>query len=140
MALDELVDTARISTSRRTIVRTGVKMAYAAPIVAATMKLSAQSGFAASIGPNECSKGGVCADAATCGGTVSTCACFFTREGNTRCFVGEFSCGQFPECPPDGGACPSGSACAATCCGQSCVPLCADAGAGDFVPGHGSSL
>jgi hypothetical protein len=36
------------TTSRRTVVKTGAKLAYAAPLIAATMGLSAQHGFAAS--------------------------------------------------------------------------------------------
>jgi len=38
------------TTTRRTVVKTGAKLAYAAPLVAATMKLTADSALAASGG------------------------------------------------------------------------------------------
>jgi hypothetical protein len=41
------------TTSRRTVVKTGAKLAYAAPLIAATMGLSAQHSGAVSIEPTE---------------------------------------------------------------------------------------
>ena len=46
--VDSLSRHADDTTSRRTVVKTGAKLAYAAPLIAATMGLSAQHGFAAS--------------------------------------------------------------------------------------------
>ena len=41
MQLEELTDRLETATTRRTIVKTGVRLAYAAPLVAASFKLSA---------------------------------------------------------------------------------------------------
>ena len=49
MPKDEIIDSfAAVTTTRRTIVTTGTKLAYAAPIVAATFKLSTQAADAVS--------------------------------------------------------------------------------------------
>jgi hypothetical protein len=46
MPIEELTDALSTGTTRRTIVKTGAKLAYAAPLVAATIKLSAQGALA----------------------------------------------------------------------------------------------
>ncbi len=73
MALDELTKHLGNSTSRRTIVKTGGKLAYAAPLVAASFKLSANAAGAVS-------PGGPC-KTFQCGGELclsspTVCACF----------------------------------------------------------------
>jgi hypothetical protein len=50
MNFDQMSESLSNQTTRRTVVKTGVKLAYAAPLVAATMKLSAQGVFAAQSG------------------------------------------------------------------------------------------
>jgi len=52
MPFEELTDQLATSTTRRTVVKTGAKLAYAAPLVAATMKLSA-AGVGAASPPND---------------------------------------------------------------------------------------
>jgi len=47
MPIDELTDQLTMSTTRRTIVKTGAKLAYVAPLVAASFKLSANGALAA---------------------------------------------------------------------------------------------
>jgi hypothetical protein len=134
MALEELVRKDSVRTTRRTVVSTGVKLAYATPSVAASMKLGTNMGMAASPGANECQKDAACAGATVC--NDGPCACFFTAAGNTRCFAGEFSC-DHATCTTDGD-CAAGEACSNTCCGLQCAPLCSEANAG-FIPGVGSS-
>ena len=51
MPLEDATPLPAAPATRRTILRTGVKLAYAAPVVAATMTLSAQPGAAAVSGP-----------------------------------------------------------------------------------------
>ena len=51
MPLDELNDQLARTTTRRTVVKTGAKFAYAAPLVAATMKLSTGGAGAVSGAP-----------------------------------------------------------------------------------------
>jgi hypothetical protein len=47
--IDQLAETLSTATTRRTIVKTGAKLAYAAPLVAVTMKLSSHGALAAVI-------------------------------------------------------------------------------------------
>jgi hypothetical protein len=51
MAFDDAVSPAPVPTSRRAVLRTGVKLAYAAPVVAASMKLAEQATGAQVSGP-----------------------------------------------------------------------------------------
>ena len=86
MPFEELTDQLSRATTRRTIVTTGVKLAYAAPLVAATMKLTA-GGLSAqtpvsgggSVQCPECwhDEGGQC----VLNAPVDGCACCFTNTG-----------------------------------------------------------
>ena len=135
MPLEEL--TTRITT-RRTITKTGVKLAYAAPVLAASMRLSA--GGAGAVSP-----GGTCFTF-TCGQTTPCfdqpagfdCWCFETVEnpGVGKC-VSDFFCGG-PTCASDAD-CGGGTCVTNTCCGsgvQVCAPPCV-AGAGGESVGTG---
>ena len=128
MELDELKSQLGGSTSRRKIVTTGAKMAYAAPLVAASFKLSAHA--AGAIRP-----GGEC-ETFACGGGLclgtfddpieERCACFETvaRPGHGIC-NGDFFCGG-PTCTSDAD-CGAGTCVTNTCCGlgvQLCAPPC----------------
>jgi hypothetical protein len=116
-----LEDLTTLTTTRRTIAKTGAKLAYAAPIVAASMKLS--TGGAAAV------SGGACTAASTCGGEPSACdgnvacSCGATADGSTACFQWNVA-GTGGSCSASD-PCPSGEACIlATCVGDICQPLC----------------
>jgi len=49
MALEEITQQLSTSTTRRTVVKTGMRLAYAAPVVAASYKLSAMSARAQAV-------------------------------------------------------------------------------------------
>jgi hypothetical protein len=51
MAFDDVVSPDPVPTTRRAVLRTGVKLAYAAPVVAASMKLAEQASSAQVSGP-----------------------------------------------------------------------------------------
>src|SRR5215212_5378550 len=85
-------------TTRRTVVATGAKLAYAAPLVATSLKLSALN-VAATHSPGH---GDACPEAFVCGGTIPVCGddpapgalrpcvCAKTTEGNNACFRDTF--------------------------------------------------
>ena len=108
--LDHLYEANSSTTTRRRVVKTGAKIAYAAPLVAASMHLSRSSGLAVSpVGGDVCAHSiginggcmGACA-AAGCTGNVCNDIC-----GN----------GQNP------GACPPGTGDDNPCCNAGyCVP------------------
>ena len=61
MSLEKLLKADSTSTTRRTIVKTGVKLAYAAPLVAATTRLDAAKAQTVSVGnPDPECQGAVC--------------------------------------------------------------------------------
>lgn len=114
------------STSRRKIVTTGAKVAYAAPVVAASFKLS-QAG-AGAVSANAPCETFVCGNG-LCVGEFSDpieerCACFELVEspGNGLC-LGDFYCGEVSSCTSDDD-CGGGHCVTNTCCGQG-VQLCA---------------
>lgn len=83
MSLDDRADLLASATSRRKIVATGGKLAYAAPIVAATARLSSGSASAAS---PPCAGGDVTeAFSVTCTSTGQLCVPIHT---NDACFPG----------------------------------------------------
>jgi hypothetical protein len=112
-------------TTRRTITKTGVKLAYAAPLVAASMKLGTSAAGAAS---PTCVAGGTCGGSPTgCNGDGS-CSCGATADGSTACFQWDVA-GSGGSCAGTG-TCPSGEACIlGTCLGDYCQPLCGAGGA-----------
>jgi hypothetical protein len=80
------------STSRRRVLATGVKLAYAAPLVAASFKLSAQGAFAAVSGGSRAaictaSSGQICTTYEGCGTTAlgNPCVCAHTATNQTVC-------------------------------------------------------
>lgn len=115
------------STSRRKIVTTGAKVAYAAPVVAASFKLS-QAG-ASAVSPNGPCKAFVCEDPPCVdnGDILKNCYCFelVERPGNGLC-LGNFYCVGATECKSDAD-CGAGHCVTNTCCGtgkQLCAPPC----------------
>jgi hypothetical protein len=126
MAIERLEDVSKSHTTRRKIVTTGAKLAYAAPLVAATATL--ESGGAGAVSPNGACTTFVCGN----GPCVETpdgfnCFCFETAEspGNGRC-TGNFFCSEPTGCTSDAD-CPGGGTCVInTCCGPQsyCAPPC----------------
>jgi hypothetical protein len=100
------------STSRRSIVRTGAKLAYAVPLVAASMRLSTQTGGAQVSGPADlcarstCAIGELCDDGRcflahpSCSGATGLAA---GGGGISFCIAGvpdnPQSCSQTADCP-----------------------------------------
>ena len=124
MALEEITRHLGASTTRRTVVKTGVKIAYAAPIVAASFKLSTVRASHVSGGCD----GVCCADTATftsCG--AGGCYCFQTTEGTTACHLGGQSCTLIGPCTTSSD-CPNGTHCSAeSFCPGTCLRGCDDA-------------
>ena len=126
----DLEDRIADSTTRRTIVKTGVKLAYAAPIVAASFKLRNASAQAAISGGNQPCQTFVCGNGPCAERGVIDCFCFELTEdpGNGLC-LSDFGCSSVSACDTTAD-CPSGSTCVTnTCCGQGvqlCAPACPD--------------
>ena len=88
MGLDEITGRLSTSTTRRTVVKTGAKLAYAAPLVAASFKLAELKTIAQTasgvqdpvcIGTRDgCNSGGC--------GPGGSCICTVTPEGGVFCF------------------------------------------------------
>lgn len=115
--LDETVST------RRQVIETGAKLAYVAPVVAASFKLTASS--AAALSPT-CTPG-TCQDPEVCG---TRCGC---REvGGTAYCLQQVRCSEAQICGGDV-VCPPGYVCLVdSCCkavpGPRCVPICGSNG------------
>jgi hypothetical protein len=114
-------------TTRRTIVATGAKLAYAAPLVATSLRLSTLN-VAATHSPGHVCKGEICESVVFgCDGDLG-CVCFLTVENTGFCHRGQ-SCEGLQSCDSSAD-CPAGYACSiATCCGpeqgQICIQPCA---------------
>jgi hypothetical protein len=76
-------------TTRRTIVATGAKLAYAAPLVATSLTLSATN--AAAVSPGLCPRGGDGCSAGGCG-PGNSCICT-TQRGSRTPFCFSQGCG-----------------------------------------------
>jgi len=144
MALPDLkLSDVGTQTTRRTVVKTGVKLAYAAPLVGASMKLGDHS--ASAVSTFTCPPNLVCGVVqAPCGSDVSGVCSSVRGVEATSCICGNDVCG--PACSTDAD-CQShapGSICQAPgtgCCGQACIAPCHafDAGAGsDSLTGSNS--
>ena len=120
LPIEELTNSLETQITRRTIVRTGAKLAYVAPLVAVTFKLTGSHASAASGSNPEC-RGADCATFTPCS-TNSDCVCVDGGSAGGFCVPGSTSCGVVGPCGSDG-SCPAGSFCAYnTCCGE---PVCA---------------
>lgn len=122
-SVEQLVEN---STTRRTVVKTGAKLAYIAPVVAASFKLSS-TGVAAVSGLDPRCDGTTCGNFKTCNDTEG-CICFSTSDGTGYCGIPRL-CSEVDACVVDAD-CPSGQVCAYdTCCTgdkkNSCVIPCA---------------
>lgn len=114
--MDKLEEITQTQTTRRTIVKTGVKLAYAAPLVAATFKLTARGASAAISAALNCPNVFICDFAEICGD--GSCGCVPILDGGSICHQGQ-SC-DVAACSHNSD-CPSGTYCAQTCCPQ---PIC----------------
>jgi hypothetical protein len=107
--------------TRRRIIGTGAKLAYAAPLVAASFKVSKA---AAQVVSGECIAG-TCSAPTICG---DRCACRTVAEGNIC--LQQQRCSDLQTCPT--GTCPSGFYCLTpSCCHDGvarCVPACFEVG------------
>jgi hypothetical protein len=142
MPIDELVNRLESETTRRTVVKTGAKLAYIAPAVAASFKLSASSVGAQGASPVGC-------DRFNCGTTIDfcqddlrcemfsrpACVCTGSLEGSEFCGDWCFACGAGTgQGCTSSDSCPASWHCATTCCGNYCIPPCgtlADANSAD---------
>jgi|SwirhisoilCB3_FD_contig_91_263747_length_532_multi_4_in_0_out_0_1 hypothetical protein len=148
MALDELISSAP-ATTRRKFVGTGVKIAYAAPVIAASFKIGVAeaavvSGVAQCTDFN-CGGGQFCNGAVHCD-TFNRLSCICSHSVDNVPFCGDwcFSCGggTGAGCTSDS-QCAPGSYCSDTCCGTFCIsstcgsegPIANEAGAVDPATG-----
>jgi len=119
----DLEDQIADSPTRRTVVKTGVKLAYATPIVAASFKLrnaSAQEVMSPG-NPNPECRGATCETFIPCAANPD-CVCTTTAAGGGFCIPGSTQCAGLADCAADL-SCPAGSVCIVdTCC---VVPKCA---------------
>lgn len=110
--------------TRRTVVKTGARLAYAAPLVAASFKLSASALAQEALSAATCN-GGTCGDLEGCGDDSGKCYCFATDIGGFchRCQ----SCDTVKPCSANSD-CSPGSICSDNnCCGVSvCMQPCAE--------------
>lgn len=112
MPPDDMSDKITTTTSRRTIVRTGVKLGYAAPLIAASMKLSGGRAAAISGGGASFTVPGEALDGISTGLSVTAGQqiCVDTSSGLVLLCTGEV--GPRNECPTDPGGDPGlGNAC-----------------------------
>ena len=131
MALDEMTERLGTSTTRRTVVKTGAKIAYAAPIVAASFKLTSMTAAAQAVSGSCTNVIGACnVPANGCNGDAS-CACFRTIDGSSACIQFNVCCAGCKTCSSNAD-CGSGCACVAdTCLGNVCQPLCGVGASGE---------
>ena len=124
MAPDDAVSPHPVSASRRAVLRTGAKLAYAAPVMAASMTLAASNTGAQVSGSAACLEVGVsCLDA------MGQC-CAGTACGDNRCEGTIFTClRNHGEPCTDPCECNQGPCCNGTCCTNGlcvnnvCVPF-----------------
>jgi hypothetical protein len=121
----DLEDRIADSPTRRTVVKTGVKLAYVAPIVAASFKLreaSAQEVMSPG-NPNPECRGATCGNFIPCA-TNPDCICTTTAAGGGFCVPGSTQCAGLADCAADL-SCPAGNVCVVnSCCVvPKCVPI-----------------
>ena len=151
MPPNELIESlTSTGTTRRTIVKTGAKLAYAAPLVAASIKLSVHSAKAAISPGQTCSNP---FDPVTCALAPGDCRgclvgseccpaiCTVSAEGDNFCIGGQPN-PAFDGCT-DSGVCPGGYRCGRSCLGGGTVNRCfpvavCDAGGAGIVVDDGS--
>ena len=133
MPIDQLVDRLEDKTTRRTVVKTGAKIAYVAPAVAASFKMSAMSAGAQRASPvagcEQFNCGTVidfCNEDVFCAlFNRPACVCTDSLEGTELCGDWCFACGAGTgQGCTSSRTCPTGWHCTTTCCGNYCIPPC----------------
>ena len=122
MPLREYATTALTKpTTRRTVVRTGAKLAYTVPLVAGSFKLATRQALALS--PiAECAGGDCELNIQFCNEDF-TCICFTSVEGNGYCHTGQV-CGGSQTCTSTDD-CQEGFFCSdQSCCGTDFGKIC----------------
>jgi hypothetical protein len=124
---ESVTRSAEVGTTRRTIVRTGVKLAYGAPLVAASMKIGALDASAQRVSIT-CPPNLVCGVIqAPCGEDESgVCSSVKSVDVNS-CICGNDNCGPTCSTDADCQAYAAGAICQAPgtgCCGQTCIAPC----------------
>jgi len=117
------------ATTRRTIVTTGVKLAYVAPVLAASFRLSELRATAAvAISGNACPPNLICGVRRSDCGQDSDGICSNVVSVNpASCICGNDSCGPTCSTDADCQGYAKGSICQAPdtgCCGQTCIAPC----------------
>jgi hypothetical protein len=133
MDVDQRTDSLTGGATRRTVIKTGAKLAYAAPLVAASFKLSARGAAAISpIGGGE-----------TCSNPFDPVACAFAPGDCRGCLVEDQCCPAICTVSPEGDnfciggqpdpafdgctdsdVCPTGFRCGKSCLGGGTVNRC----------------
>ena len=122
MAPEEITRHLGASTTRRTVVKTGAKLAYAAPILAASFKLSGRSALAVS--GLDCGTPTRCG-APSFGSCPNNCFCASNADGGEDCVIGGVPAGGLVTCS-SGAGCQPGQVCVTnTCFGSVCADRCA---------------
>jgi hypothetical protein len=129
MANDTLLDRLGDRATRRTVVRTGAKIAYASPLVAASFKFGSHP--AAALMSGQCTN-----VAASCGDGASDCSCAHSSNSGLVCADNNFFC-DLEQPDPDAVSCSEDAECvvalgtgwycnpeSAGLCGRICLPLC----------------
>jgi len=115
------------STPRRAVVKTGAKLAYAAPVLAASFRLS-QMGAMAAVSGHVCPPNLVCNVQQEPCGEDATGVCSNVRSVEAvLCICGNDACGPACSTDSDCQTYAPGSICQAPdtgCCGQSCIAPC----------------
>jgi hypothetical protein len=125
----DLEDRLADSTTRRTVVKTGVKLAYAAPVVAASFRLSQMRARAqVAISDFVCPPNLICGvQQEPCGEDASgVCSSVRSVEAQS-CICGNDACGPACSTDDDCQAYAPGAICQAPdtgCCGQACIAPC----------------
>ena len=118
MKSDVIIQQLESSVTRRRVVGTGVKLAYAAPIVAASFKLNSAAAHTVSAG----CVAGTCLEPNLCG---ERCGCR-TADGASLCLQ-QLRCSEADICETSA-TCPEGYVCLTpSCCRDEkprCVPAC----------------
>jgi len=145
MNVDTIHEQLDAPVTRRRIVKTGVKLAYVAPIVAASFKLS--GGPAGAVSTTACT-GGNCRNAGFCETASGLCFCLQIPETGNPGFCHRCQkCNSAQDCGAGLPACPQGSVCStATCCKRNgklvpkCVQPCSNTLSDCVDPASGASV
>ena len=126
MNQEAISDRIQARTTRRTVVKTGAKLAYAAPIVAASFRLTNLNAAAQVGSPVICENGGSCGNTTRCG---PSCRCFTSVDRGGFCHRVQL-CSSTTACTSSNQCAPGHICSTSTCCpsGGRCIQPCPAAG------------